>query len=225
MNHKLRLPSPAMSVAVLALFVALGGTGYAVSKLPNNSVGTAQLKNNAVTSAKVKNGTLVSTDFAAGQLKPGPAGPAGPAGPKGETGPAGTGAALAFAATSSDAPTITTSATLSTLGSTTIKVPADTTATVIATFSAESRCVTAGGCVVRLFVDGDEMNPEDGTNFVFDSPAVSASAYSDFEAHSITRLRRGVGAGDHTVSAQIQATGGAGFRLDDWTLVAVAYKQ
>ena len=36
---KLHPPSPALAVALLALFVALGGTGYAALKLPNNSVG------------------------------------------------------------------------------------------------------------------------------------------------------------------------------------------
>lgn len=42
-------PSPAMVVALLALFVALGGSAWAVSK-----VGTNQLKNNAVTTPKIK---------------------------------------------------------------------------------------------------------------------------------------------------------------------------
>jgi hypothetical protein len=32
-------------VALLALFVALGGSAYAVASLPHGSVGTAQLKN------------------------------------------------------------------------------------------------------------------------------------------------------------------------------------
>ena len=50
-------PSPAMVVAIVALIVALGGTGYAAIKLPANSVGTAQLKKDAVTSLKVKNTT------------------------------------------------------------------------------------------------------------------------------------------------------------------------
>lgn len=211
-----------MSVALVALFVALGGTGYAVTKLPNNSVGTVQLKNNAVTTAKVKNGSLVSADFKAGQL---PVGPPGPAGPKGDAGPAGTGATLAYATALSDAATTTNSATLSTLGSTTITVPANTTATVVATFSAESVCTVGTRCVVRLFIDGNEMNPEDGTNFAFDTPAAAASAFSDFEAHSITRLRKDIGAGSHTITAQIQSIGAANFRLDDWTLIAVAYKQ
>jgi len=76
-------------VALLALFVALGGTSYAAAKLPANSVGTKQLKKNAVTAAKVKNGSLMSTDFAAGQLPAGPPGPAGASGARGERGPEG----------------------------------------------------------------------------------------------------------------------------------------
>jgi len=54
----LHVPSPAMLVACIALFVALGGTSYAAIKLPANSVGTKQIKKSAVTAAKVKNATL-----------------------------------------------------------------------------------------------------------------------------------------------------------------------
>jgi hypothetical protein len=39
--------------AVLALFVALGGTGYAAISLPRNSVGSAQIRRAAVTSSKI----------------------------------------------------------------------------------------------------------------------------------------------------------------------------
>jgi hypothetical protein len=82
-------PSPAMAVAMLALFISLAGTGYAAIKLPANSVGTKQLKTDAVTSAKVKNGALRSKDFASGQLPAGPAGPQGAQGPAGPAGPKG----------------------------------------------------------------------------------------------------------------------------------------
>ncbi|HST25422.1 MAG TPA: hypothetical protein VLJ76_05495 [Gaiellaceae bacterium] len=61
-------PSPALVVASIALLVALGGTGYAATALPANSVGTAQLKNAAVTAAKVKPGSLLKSSFAANQL-------------------------------------------------------------------------------------------------------------------------------------------------------------
>jgi hypothetical protein len=49
-----RTPSPAMVIALIALFVAMGGGAYAAIKLPKNSVGTKQLKKNAVTSSKIK---------------------------------------------------------------------------------------------------------------------------------------------------------------------------
>jgi len=84
-----RRPSAATVIATTALIVALGGTGYAATVLPANSVGTVQLKNNAVTSVKVKNGSLVKADFKSGQLPAGTAGPAGPAGAAGAAGPAG----------------------------------------------------------------------------------------------------------------------------------------
>jgi hypothetical protein len=65
---RLQRPSPAMVVALLALFVAMGGAGYAATNLPKNSVGTKQIKKNAVTSAKVKNGALTVKDVKSGQF-------------------------------------------------------------------------------------------------------------------------------------------------------------
>jgi hypothetical protein len=74
-------------VSTIALFVALGGTGYAALQIPRNSVGSPQ----------VINGSLQTVDLAAkakSALK-GLAGPAGPQGPQGSpgatggTGPAG----------------------------------------------------------------------------------------------------------------------------------------
>ena len=47
-----------MAVSVVALFMSLGGVGYAATQLPNNSVGAAQLKNNAVTNSKIKNSAV-----------------------------------------------------------------------------------------------------------------------------------------------------------------------
>lgn len=45
-------------MATVAVFVALGGSAYAVTKLPKNSVGAKQLKKSAVTTAKVKDGAI-----------------------------------------------------------------------------------------------------------------------------------------------------------------------
>jgi hypothetical protein len=105
-------------IALLALFLALGGTSYAAISLPKASVGTDQLKHASVTttkiapgsvtgkrlddgavarnkirdgavdSAKVGDGTLLARDFASGQLPAGATGPAGPAGPAGPPGTA-----------------------------------------------------------------------------------------------------------------------------------------
>ncbi len=59
-TFRLRAPSPALVVSVLALVVALGGTSYAAFSLPNNSVGTKQLRNNAVTASKINPSALSS---------------------------------------------------------------------------------------------------------------------------------------------------------------------
>jgi hypothetical protein len=85
---KRHAPSPAMIVALVALFVALGGAAYAGVTLSNNSVrsGTivngqvktvdlansavanAKLKNNSVNSAKIKNNTVASGDIQDGTI-------------------------------------------------------------------------------------------------------------------------------------------------------------
>ena len=53
-----RRPSAAIVISSAALFMSLGGVGYAAIAIPNNSVGTAQLKNNAVTNSKIKNNAV-----------------------------------------------------------------------------------------------------------------------------------------------------------------------
>lgn len=49
--------------SVLALFIALGGTSYAVSQ-----IGTKEIKNNSVRSVDIRNGTIVSRDVKRGGL-------------------------------------------------------------------------------------------------------------------------------------------------------------
>lgn len=90
---KMKHPSPAMVVAVIALIVALGGGAWAATNLPRNSVGPNQIRNNSVTKAKIRNNavdsskvrdrSLTARDFRQGSL------PQGPRGPRGATGPAG----------------------------------------------------------------------------------------------------------------------------------------
>ena len=105
---KEKLFHPATIISLVALFVALGGTSYAVSQLPKNSVGQGQLRsgsvstlklaNGSVTSGKVKDGSLTMRDFASGTLlqgaqgengSPGETGPEGERGIQGEQGAAG----------------------------------------------------------------------------------------------------------------------------------------
>jgi hypothetical protein len=61
-------PSPAMIVALLALFISMGGTGYAVTKLPKRSVGPAQLRKNAVRSEHIRAGSITAAKLAKSTL-------------------------------------------------------------------------------------------------------------------------------------------------------------
>jgi len=57
-----------MIVALIALFVSLGGVGYAATQLKKNSVGSKQIKKNAVTAEKVKDGSIGGAEVADGSL-------------------------------------------------------------------------------------------------------------------------------------------------------------
>lgn len=87
-------------MATVALFVALGGTSYAATKLARNSVGSTQirskavgpseLKSRAVSSSKLRSGAVTASKFSRSARESlrgaqGPAGVAGPAGPSGVT--------------------------------------------------------------------------------------------------------------------------------------------
>jgi hypothetical protein len=67
-REQTRRPSPALVISVIALFVALGGTGYAASQisgksLKNSSVAGKKLKNQTITGAKVKHDSLTGTEI------------------------------------------------------------------------------------------------------------------------------------------------------------------
>jgi hypothetical protein len=89
-------PSPALVISLIALFVSIGGVGYAAAtigtndiqngavtnsklrdgavssaKLGDGQVHTEDLGGQSVTTQKVKDGSLVASDFASGQLPQG----------------------------------------------------------------------------------------------------------------------------------------------------------
>jgi hypothetical protein len=63
---KIGRPSPAMIVALIALFAALTGSAYAA--LGKNTVGSKQLKSKAVTTGKIANNAITGVKVANGSL-------------------------------------------------------------------------------------------------------------------------------------------------------------
>jgi hypothetical protein len=59
--NRLRAPSPALVVSLIALVIALGGTSYAAFALPRNSVGSKQIANGAITTKKIKNRAVTAS--------------------------------------------------------------------------------------------------------------------------------------------------------------------
>jgi hypothetical protein len=62
------LPSPALCVAILALFISLGGTTYAITSLPRDSVGTEQIRSRAVTEDELSNSAVITRKLANGAV-------------------------------------------------------------------------------------------------------------------------------------------------------------
>ena len=60
---RIKLPSPAMAISLLALFVALGGTGYAAVKINGKNI-----KTKTITGKKVKNNTLTGKQIRESRL-------------------------------------------------------------------------------------------------------------------------------------------------------------
>jgi hypothetical protein len=55
---RIKLPSPSMAISLLALFVALGGTGYAAVRINGKNI-----KSGTITGKKLKNKTLTGNKF------------------------------------------------------------------------------------------------------------------------------------------------------------------
>lgn len=100
---KIRVPSPAMTVALIALSIATTGTAVAGVMITganvkdntlagidvkNNTLAGLDVKNETLTTLDIRNGSLLADDFKGG-LPAGPAGPQGASGPQGAAGPQG----------------------------------------------------------------------------------------------------------------------------------------
>ena len=75
-------PSPALVIALVALFAAGAGTATAARlisgrSIKNNSVTGRDIRNNSLGNGDIKNGSLLNRDFRRGQLPVGAQGPAG----------------------------------------------------------------------------------------------------------------------------------------------------
>jgi hypothetical protein len=55
--------------SLLALFIALGGTGYAVTSLPRNSVGSAQIRTNAIGPTEIRPQAVGSSEIRNGAIR------------------------------------------------------------------------------------------------------------------------------------------------------------
>jgi hypothetical protein len=169
-----------MIVSLIALFVALGGTSYAVTQLPRNSVGTEQIKDRSILASDIKSSEI-------GKLK-GPNGPTGATGATGPTGPTG-----ATGATGPTGPTGATGATGPT-GASAARYVVDATGTIVGDLIDEQIDITGtwliakvGTYFVRYNEDGSFVESADvavwlgsscsGTPYVAVSDGISPSGW------------------------------------------------
>ena len=191
-------------VALLALFVSLGGTSYAA--------GTALLPGNSVGSAQVIDHSLLSKDFRRGQLPKGTKGAKGvrgPIGARGSIGAAGP-AGSTPAAAGGDAPTPPSSPTTN-VATVSVSTAAGRTLFVQGRF--DSFSYTCGGIVtcalsIGLFVDGQPVAhsgtviaPYVGCTIVPPCGGIASNTH-------LFGVMSGVGAGSHTVALAWKVTAG-----------------
>jgi hypothetical protein len=69
-DRRIPRPTPALIVAFVALFAAIGGFGYAAAKVKPNSVKTRNIKNAAVTTDKIADGAVTTPKLAPDAVAP-----------------------------------------------------------------------------------------------------------------------------------------------------------
>jgi hypothetical protein len=209
---RLRVPSPALVVSVVALIVALGGTSYAAFSLPKGSVGTKQLKNKAVTNAKLARNSVGTANIKNGGVTASKINTSGLTVPNDQT-------ASSFMQGS---PNQTITATAATIGSP-IQITTRGSKRVIASAAVHAVNGVSGTgvyLVCHITIDGnsgvndtDYASPAGGFTIVDASVSPLASAV--------------VGAGTHTVTLLCSAAGGGApqARVVDDALAAWAVAQ
>jgi hypothetical protein len=114
----------------------------------------------------------------------------------------------------------------------TVTVPSGETGRVIAYFSAEDACfgspATNQRCLVRITVDGTELEPAANTDAFWDNNGHAAGSPNDndsVQSRAIVRASGTLAAGSHVVAVQAATTNSAvTLRLDDWALVVERVK-
>jgi hypothetical protein len=219
MRRHPRKPSPAMVVACLALFIALGGTSFAAVALTRNSVLSKHIKNgqvkradlgaDAVNSSKVAAGSLLAGDFAAGQLPRGEKGDKGDPGPQG---PAGSTAGFRGTAAILDDPSSTPDATIITE---TVSLPRSGRLLVLGRFTRSSGCdMSSLNVLYGLYVD-DTAIPGSGLHMLKGGPMAPMT---------LVGITDPLSAGDHSLAIKSDCTeGGTGSisYFDDESISAV----
>jgi hypothetical protein len=190
---RLRVPSPALVVSVVALILALGGTSYAAFSLPNGSVGTKQLKNKAVTNAKLAPNSVGTANIKNGAVTASKINTSGLTVPNDQT-------ASNF---TQGSPNQTITATTATIGSP-IQITTKGSKRVIASAAVHAVNGVAGTgvyLVCRITIDGNS-----GVNdTAYASPA---GGFTIVDASVSPLASAVVGAGTHTVTLLCSAAGG-----------------
>lgn len=223
-NVVLRLvrQSPAMVVAMIALFVALSGTAVATTsaliggnQIRNNSIAGVDVRNNSLTGADVRNKSLTAADFR-GSIRgarglPGTSGAPGAKGDKGDKGDTGdTGPSLGAVGgtgTELDPDPLATAP----FGSLAINMPDPGALYATSRMRATFNCSGASGtctATMGLWVDGQAV-PKSGRRVTI--------AFGENNTHDVTLfgLLSNVTAGAHTVQLRVRVstTGAAGASL------------
>jgi hypothetical protein len=225
MLARLRLPSPALVLATVALFVALGGPGYAAGVVKKvafaKTAGNAKKVGGLKASKRPKPNTLLALDAKARfPLSVFPAGTQGPKGDKGDRGDKGDKGdkgdsgdvgptAGAFSATSqTEDMAVTPSA------STNITVPRAGSLWIAGLDNYAFSACTSGSFTMELYVDGAFV-PGSRRNF----PLGSTAQNGLFTTYGVAT---GVSAGTHTVAMKDQGSSCSGSFGFDPQVTAIA---